>query len=433
MEEYLTCEGGDCPPVELMVPIAGARYRDAINRSLQWFSRPDEGTHWENTQLPNAVEQINKASAARLERLKKLLAQNQSPIGSAPDAGSGPAHVDGGMASLPVVWTEKPLPSGVAAYQEDRSQKGFHPRPKLPVPLPQGYWPVRLERIGAEMVALADSQSVDPTGEVSGGGYWLFISKDGKHWGPAIYTGLRIYRPYVVVPKSRLPILSADGQRVQVEVEIRELDEEKIVFPPICMATKRTRTGLFLEAPIATLERDTDGDGLSDLLEERLMLNPNNRDSDGDGIADGADAMPNVSDADQPSPDAAILKAFFELGEYAPPGIMTGGLTAPGDASIPMYDVALRPTDKVLFVEAGGLDFHGLKPNRRIVVLQPDQMEEAVKRFGHFYPLSFGDVLRSADGKKVFFKYTEHWRGGAIHAEFKGGVWVLTSLGRWVT
>ena len=37
---------------------------------------------------------------------------------------------------------------------------------------------------------------------------------------------------------------------------------------------------------------DSDGDGLSDLLEKEFGTNPNNVDSDGDGISDNVDALP---------------------------------------------------------------------------------------------------------------------------------------------
>src|SRR4030095_8395640 len=45
----------------------------------------------------------------------------------------------------------------------------------------------------------------------------------------------------------------------------------------------------------ADLARDTDGDGLTDLLEERIVTDPNAADTDGDGILDGRDPLPQVA------------------------------------------------------------------------------------------------------------------------------------------
>ena len=63
----------------------------------------------------------------------------------------------------------------------------------------------------------------------------------------------------------------------------------------------RYKTGepVELRASLADIMKDSDGDGLTDLAEERLMLDPHNPDTDGDGIPDGEDAVPNL--ADKPS------------------------------------------------------------------------------------------------------------------------------------
>ncbi|WP_425228448.1 hypothetical protein [Sphingomonas sp.] len=58
-------------------------------------------------------------------------------------------------------------------------------------PLPAGYTPVRAERSGQRTVAISVSQSLDPTGEVSRGGYWVHLSDDGgRTWRRPLYTGL---------------------------------------------------------------------------------------------------------------------------------------------------------------------------------------------------------------------------------------------------
>lgn len=67
--------------------------------------------------------------------------------------------------------------------------------------------------------------------------------------------------------------------------------------------------GILPENP--DLQRDTDGDGLTDVAEQRLGTDPRNRDTDGDGDPDGIDPWPNapprkLSDAEQ------VLAAAFE-------------------------------------------------------------------------------------------------------------------------
>ena len=51
---------------------------------------------------------------------------------------------------------------------------------------------VRYSSSGSMTAALSLSQYVDPTGEVSGGGYWLHLSADeGRTWKPPLYLGLQ--------------------------------------------------------------------------------------------------------------------------------------------------------------------------------------------------------------------------------------------------
>ena len=155
--------------------------------------------------------------------------------------------------------------------------------------LPKDFEPVRAERQGGEAVAIGVSQDYDSVGEISRGAYWVIRSHDGgKTWGRPLYTGLRIQAPYVVRPASNLPLLA--GDRMQVEVMVRDLDESSITFPPVGLRAKREQEGLMLQIPFADLERD--GDGLTDLAEERLVTDPFSPDTDGDGIPDGSDPIP---------------------------------------------------------------------------------------------------------------------------------------------
>jgi outer membrane protein assembly factor BamB len=65
-----------------------------------------------------------------------------------------------------------------------------------------------------------------------------------------------------------------------------------------------------------TIRKDSDGDGLTDLVEERLGLNPKNADSDADGLRDGVDPCPNV--APRPLGDTEkILAACVEARFFA--------------------------------------------------------------------------------------------------------------------
>lgn len=148
--------------------------------------------------------------------------------------------------------------------------------------LPSGFSTVTSLKVkGGGCVAVAASQALDPTGEVSEGGYWLFRSTDGRTWGRGFYLGLRVYRPYHAV--ERASVLPLDKSMVRLVVERKELDEGTISFPPVAMQFKKESGPLILEAKWSDIARDLDRDGLTDLEEERMQLDPRNADTDGDG------------------------------------------------------------------------------------------------------------------------------------------------------
>ncbi len=68
---------------------------------------------------------------------------------------------------------------------------------------------------------------------------------------------------------------------------------------------------------LAAVTRDTDGDGLTDIAEDLLMLDAGKKDSDGDGIDDAQDSCPNV-DLSHPGYLArGVLRAFGSSGSSA--------------------------------------------------------------------------------------------------------------------
>jgi len=70
--------------------------------------------------------------------------------------------------------------------------------------LPNSFSPVRVERGAPFTVAVSLSQNLDPVGEVSNGGYWIHLSRDGgASWGEPLYTGLLEYFPYFVLQHPR--------------------------------------------------------------------------------------------------------------------------------------------------------------------------------------------------------------------------------------
>jgi len=74
------------------------------------------------------------------------------------------------------------------------------------------------------------------------------------------------------------------------------------------------------------VRRDSDGDGLTDLVEQHLGLSPDNGDTDRDGLGDGVDRSPNGILIDPRTPEQdlelALLEQLSILGPLSPNGLV---------------------------------------------------------------------------------------------------------------
>jgi hypothetical protein len=190
---------------------------------------------------------------------------------------------------------ERSLPGRLRAVRS--GDEPASPWPDGMAALPDGFAPVRVERSVPFTIAVSLSRQLDPVGEVAGGGYWIHLSRDGgASWEKPLYTGLLHYFPYVVEPDSRMPLWS--GGQITVEVAIQEVDPASITYPPVGLASRRKASHRYLEIPVAALQLDRDRDGVADIVEERLLLDPDRADSDRDGLEDGCDPLPNVKNTE---------------------------------------------------------------------------------------------------------------------------------------
>jgi hypothetical protein len=340
-----------------------------------------------------------------------------------------------------VRFAEKPLPEGVRPleleWQEvEKRQKAM----AAEVALPAGFGMIRAERQGDRAVAIGVSQDLDPVGEVSAGAYWVILSSDGgRTWGPPLYTGLRVNQPYVVRAVSDLSLL-ADGhlRHLQIEVEIAELDASKLTFPPIGLATKRTAKGLYLDIPLALLEQDSDGDGLTDLAEERLLTDPGSRDTDGDGLEDGVDPLPTIPfQRAAPTAAARALAAFVTDLWKGGMGALVEGVSGgpePLGGIVGTMGGGSPLAQKTLYLVADRALFATLSPSRRVVVLTAEEMEAAQKKFGPFFPSRLELFVFDRSGRRAYAVWSASWEGGqTLLEENADGSWKATPTTGWIT
>jgi len=142
------------------------------------------------------------------------------------------------------------------------------------------------------------------------------------------------------------------GDKVAFDYELQEpgprnIMDPHVIDPPAPPVVAGPQQATF---SLRDVLRDSDGDGWTDLEEERLGLNPHDADTDHDGLADGADPCPNLALKDAlKGEDAQILEraVFAVFGIGGSPMLMEAAATAPkihawGLAAPLLYDVAER-------------------------------------------------------------------------------------------
>jgi hypothetical protein len=170
---------------------------------------------------------------------------------------------------------------------------------------------------GTRGVAIVMTRDFDPRGELSAGIAVLLSDNGGATWGRAYHTGLASGFPYRMRATRTAPMF--DGDTLQLPVDIEEIDPQKVTLPPTRAGVKRAQSDLVVRIPIAALKRDDDGDGLTDIEEERLVTDPRARDTDGDGLFDADDPLPLQGRDDRAEePRARFLRLFFAHEEATP-------------------------------------------------------------------------------------------------------------------
>lgn len=146
-------------------------------------------------------------------------------------------------------------------------------------------------------------------------------------------------------------------------------------------------------AKLEEIERDSDGDGLSDLVEYRFMTDATNTDTDNDGKKDSEDTNPLASSKIKLSEQQDIWKAGFLQYHDEPPGTR----------------VVLPSNGLVLAVFDSRAHFFEI-PGRKdpVLAMTLEQVEEFGKSFGFHVPQAcFSEVLSLAPengNRKVAFE-----------------------------
>lgn len=361
--------------------------------------------------------------------------------------GQAPSRPQDAPLSPPAGWREAKLAEGVAAWTPPAGVPARDEEPPaMPaelagLPVPAGAV-LRHEVVDGERYVLFQSAEFDLPGEIPAFGVWLARTENGV-WTEPAYLGLQQHFPYIVAPASALPLVEDD--RLQIEVQVREIATGSITFPPVGLSLARQEDGVVISRPLAEVFADSDSDGLTDIAELRLGFDPHLADSDGDGRGDGRDAAPLTATGGPTSPalrtlalailqqmtghDAgAIVISPREPSEEEPMGLdeMLADMGSPPPPPP-------QPRSIILVADDPGL-FSGLDLPFRLLVFTPEQIRRLSEGGRPFYP-PVVEVHSSLDGREHYVVWSASWVGGAFIARCPadGGPCEVEEKSSWIT
>jgi hypothetical protein len=435
-----TRKASDCAPVVdaegLLDIIENAPFalREAAARRLDGLGMADFSAHFRKPDR----DYLRDDSPGSLSRMTDLLApdlgeRQQGWVRAIDEAKA--ARTSAALQRQPVRvklpelkpwWIEEPLPGGIKAWQQPDDEgddeveaEKSDPPEYVSLPVPTGSI-VRHENIGTEQAIIYLSGEYDLPGEIPAFGLWFAQTKNGK-WQSPLYLGLQQFFPYFVTPESGLPML--DGDLLQMEVQVREIDIKSISFPPVGTVLKRQQDGLVLKIKLADIVVDSDRDGLTDIEERKLGLDYADADSDGDGMNDGVDAAPltpwQASTDKRRDIVAGIVlgKLFNHDGGAMIVAPQKGGEANDLESMLASAIGSPPPPTKrnTMFLVASTDMFDALAdPNLRFILYSPSDIEALKRDAAPFYPPELVAFFSSPDGATHYVRWSAGWVGGAF-------------------
>ena len=205
---------------------------------------------------------------------------------------------------------------------------------------------------------------------------WVAYSSDGGESWEYYYTGIVQRQPIFVKWYSKLPLFNAEGD-LQIEAcLLRQMSS--YILPFGSPKFNVPKDGLLLTLDLVTLRKDSDGDGLTDIVEARFRTDPKKADTDGDGIPDNLDLNPRF--ALPRTEKTVIMEAVIEdynINIYA---------DTLSDLQIPGPNYATDTTETVMIV-SNSPDIQSIQPkSHRIIILTEEEYEFLKEPFDEDLP-----------------------------------------------
>lgn len=241
-------------------------------------------------------------------------------------------------------------------------------------------------------------------------GYWIALSNDaGKTWN-RYYTGLSENSYYFFKPNSKLPLWK-DSVTLQIESKIvRQMTE---ISHPGYAKFETIENNIAVQIDLTKITQDSDHDGLTDIAENKMLLNPNNSDTDGDGINDFEDNNPRFkSFVTQKTILYKALIEGFEYGDEKRRKSIKYSITYSLGKNRP--DTLFRLFENVNLIVTDDEELQGLDLKQKTIIMTSKEYEIHKTKYPFtFIESEFSKMFKCDKKKNTFLVFTHYSTHGS--------------------
>ncbi len=258
-------------------------------------------------------------------------------------------------------------------------------------------------------------------------GIWVAVSiNNGKTW-EYLYTGIVQQQPLFLKWYSKAPLIKSETELQIESCLVRQLTP--FSHPGPGPTYEVVKDGLLLTLELKILRKDTDSDGLTDIVEAKFYTNINSKDTDGDGISDNLDLNPRFS---APRTEKTVIFESAineETNMFDTTGITISSLLKP------QINFVTDTTETVLII-TDNPDIQSVQPkSKRVIILS----EEVYRKNKGLYRTELNKMsitpLFKVDGEidtYIFTRSFNTWGEEYLVKKTKNG-WKITIISSWIS
>jgi len=258
-------------------------------------------------------------------------------------------------------------------------------------------------------------------------GVWIAYSENsGKDWN-YYYTGITQEQPVFVKFYSQRPLIK---EKSKLEIDACLLRQLSPFSHPVPMVSYEcVKDGIYLVFDMNIIAKDSDGDGLTDIVEDKFFTDKFNKDTDGDGIPDNFDTNPRVfyPRTEKSQIYEAILNEKIERNDKNGIGKILFSENTP-------YFVS-DSTETILIV-TDNEDLMGIQPEKyRIIFITPDEYRNKAEIYSTgLSEMSFTPLFK-VDNKKDTYKMSYDFRtwGATYLIKKTKKVWTIQLISMFIS